>query len=163
MTRSRQPKPWSPVEVAQRIERARGALLARTGREVKWADIGRLLRWSSSATASEAKSGTRPLRVEEIGEIAQLLECSAGWLAFAQGPMWAASDGVAPIEPGVDSYTTGEDAEAATAREIAAREEAKRQALRLKRAVGLDRDDRASGAPARGSARGTPGARRRGR
>lgn len=155
-------RPWHPAEVLKRVERARGAFLARTGQEVKWADLGRILRWASSTT-SDIRGGVRPLRVEEIGEIARVLECSAGWLAFAQGPMWVASDGIAPIEPGVDSYTTGEDAEAATAREIAAREEAKRETLRLKRAVGLDRDDRASGAPARGSARGTPGARRRGR
>lgn len=72
--------------MARRVDRARGALLARTGRSILWADIGRAFDWHSS-TASEAKAGRRPLRVAEIGEIARLLECSPGWLAFGEGAM----------------------------------------------------------------------------
>lgn len=91
-------KGWAPEAVANRVDRARGALLARTGKSLLWADIARRLQWASSATAAEVRAGRRPLRVAEIGEIAQLLECSPGWLAFGEGVMrWT------PDTPGVQT------------------------------------------------------------
>ena len=164
MKRSVNRKPWHPESVARRVEQARGALIARTGVDVRWSEIGRQVGWAS-ATITQVRNGRRPLRVEEIGDISELLECSPGWLAFGEGPMWGRSDGIAPIEPGVDSFTTGEDAAEATAREIAenaraAEEEAQR---RRRRASGQGPVDPASGGRAPGSGRGTPAKRPRDR
>ncbi len=91
------PRPWDSEAVAKRVDRARGALLARTGSSILWSDIGRSFAWAS-ATVTEVRAGRRPLRVAEIGEIAQLLDCSPGWLAFGEGVMrWT------PDTPGVQT------------------------------------------------------------
>lgn len=71
--------------VIDRVNRARGDYLARTGQDVKWIDIGRRLGWNSPTTASDVKLGKRALRVDEIREIAELLGASPGWIAFGEG------------------------------------------------------------------------------
>jgi len=151
---AKNPPPWHPDEVVKRVNVARGRYLATQGRDLSWAELGRPVRWAAS-TITEIKAGRRPIRVFEVGEIARVLGVSPGWLAFGEGPMWGVTNGVAAIEPGVDSYTTGEDAEAATAREIAEREAQEQAAAARKRAVGEDRGGRASDARVRGSGHGT--------
>lgn len=90
MTKHRGNRPeWEIADILQRVERARGAHLARTGQEVRWSVIGRALAWPSSTT-SDVRTGRRALRIPEIGAIAALLQCSAGWLAFNEGTAPAA-------------------------------------------------------------------------
>lgn len=150
---SPQRKPWHPTEVAQRVERTRGAHLARTGREVKWADIGRHLKWAS-ATITEVRAGRRPLRVEELGALAELFECSPGWLAFGEGAMWGNREprDQTPVGEGVP-YRSTEDAEAAADRELSA----------LKRVAEAGQSYRASDAPAARSASASRGKSPKGR
>lgn len=91
------PRSWDSEEVAKRVDRARGALLARSGKSLLWSDIGRSFGWAS-ATVTQVRTGRRPLRVAEVGEIARLLDCSPGWLAFGEGVMrWT------PDTPGVQT------------------------------------------------------------
>lgn len=153
-----------------RMYRARAALEVREGRRLSLDEIGKRVAIAQGRGAAYANSVVRrwiegmsePENVIAWQSLAYALGVSPAWLAFGEGPMWGTSGGIAPIESGVDSFTTGEDAAEATAREIAeneraAEEEAQR---RRRRASGQGPVDPASGGRARGSARGTPGKRR---
>lgn len=160
---SRDTPQWADSQIVERINRARGGLLQRSGREVSWADLGRALHWLPSTTTA-AKQGTRGFRIGEIAEMAALLDCSPGWLAFAEGQMWGGRSGQFEIQPGVTSATTGVDAAEATAREIAEAEAREREeAARRKRAVGEGPIRPASDGPGRSPGRAGPGKPRRGR
>lgn len=77
------PSPWAPEAVLERINAARGDYLTRTKRDMDWGDIGRALGWKP-ATVTDVKKG-RPLRLAEVGLLAQLLGVSPGWIAFGEG------------------------------------------------------------------------------
>lgn len=74
-----------PAMVA-RVNRARGAFLERTGKDVRWTDLARLCSWKPS-TATDVKLGKRPLRVLEVAQIAWALGARAGFIAFGEEPM----------------------------------------------------------------------------
>lgn len=102
----REPVSWDPADVVRRVNQARGAYLQRNGRDLLWAEIGRANEWIQ-ATTSDVKLGKRPLRLGEVAVIAQLLECSPGWLAFGEGmmrPLPAETPGIPNAEPGQDAY-----------------------------------------------------------
>lgn len=75
------PQPWEPQQVIERVNRARGEYLRRTGEDFGWRHIAKLCGWEPS-TQTDAKKGKRPLRVAEIGVIAARLGVQAGYLAF---------------------------------------------------------------------------------
>lgn len=78
--------PWANSEIIGRINRMRGQHLAVTGREVTWTELGRVCGWSTTTT-SDVANQRRDIRVAEIALIGRELNCFAGWLAFAEGPI----------------------------------------------------------------------------
>ena len=162
MKRPNNPESWDKEEVVRRVNKARAAHQLLHDEEIKWADIGRELRWKSSTT-SDVSNAYRALRIEEVARIAAKLNVSPGWLAFGEGRMWREQAG---IEPGVDSYSIGENAAAATEREIAAAEAAREQeklGANRPRAVGEGRSGPANAARGRSSGDEPRGKPRKGR
>lgn len=85
---SEEPQLWDPQQVIARINRARGDYLSRTGREIGWKEVAKLLKWSPSTQTDVTKDEEpRPLRLREVALIARLLEVRAGWLAFGEDPV----------------------------------------------------------------------------
>jgi hypothetical protein len=82
------PQPWEPQQVIERINRARGDYLTRTGEEFGWKEIGRFLGFEPS-TQTDVKKGKRPFRVAELGRLAAKMGVRAGYLAFNETPMRA--------------------------------------------------------------------------
>ena len=80
------PQPWDPQQVVERINRARGDYLKRTGADRSWLDFAKRLRWKPS-TQTDVKKGKRPLRISEVAEIARHLDVRPGYLAFGEEPM----------------------------------------------------------------------------
>lgn len=96
-------QPWDPKAVVDRVNRARGNYLARTGREVDWPDFAKRLSWAAS-TITDVKSAKRPLRVAELGVIGQMLDADPGGLAFGD-----ASRSTAPESYDAEPYVRPAD------------------------------------------------------
>ena len=97
MSPSEEPQPWQPQAVVDRVNRARGNYLTRTGKELDWPDFAKSCAWAPS-TVTDVKSAKRPLRVAELGVIAKLLGVRPGYLAFNDGPMAATTPTVPATE-----------------------------------------------------------------
>lgn len=79
------PKEVLPKAIVGRVDRARGAYLDRTGRELTWSQIGAALGLGQTSYW-ELENGVRKFAVWELLVVAKLLGVRAGWLAFDEQP-----------------------------------------------------------------------------
>lgn len=95
----------NPLErdALRRLTEARAAYLVRTGHDLLWADLGRLM-GRTQAVTSRVRNAKRPIMLDEVPSIARALGVRPEWLAFGSGPMLLEAAAGAPDDHADEAF-----------------------------------------------------------